>query len=121
MALTLAALPFSANQGDALDSAAGWLVQLMTGSVAVTLAVIAVASIGLLLFLGRTDARMAAGVVIGSFVLLGAPVIATALMGFAEHSESLSARALAQPIVEPRAGLGPSNYDPYAGASLRSD
>lgn len=113
-------MPFEPRDSGSLSTATEWLAQLATGSVAATLSILAIATVGLLMLAGRLPLREGARVVIGCFVLLGAQAIAAALMGLSAQTGPVPP----PPIVEssdPRAGLPPSNYDPYAGASLRSD
>jgi type IV secretion system protein VirB2 len=114
-------LPFEPQDADSLSTATEWLFQLATGPIAGTLSILAVAAIGLLMLAGRLPLREGARVVIGSFVLLGAPAIAAALLELGGHSLPPDTSAWAKPLVEPPAELPPSNYDPYAGASLRSE
>jgi type IV secretory pathway VirB2 component (pilin) len=70
---------FDAPAGPVLPSAAGWVTGMLFGEVAASLCVIAVAFTGILLMTGRLTVRDGIGVVLGCFVLLGAPVIAAGL------------------------------------------
>jgi type IV secretion system protein VirB2 len=82
-----------------------------------------VALIGALMLTGRLPLRDGTRVVVGCFVLLGAPVIAGGFVeggsGLAEAPAPMSLDAA--PIESPRPDLPPANFDPYAGASLRED
>ena len=106
-----------------LGSAIEWITSTMLGSIALGLCTIAVAVVGLMMLEGRVPIRQGARVIVGCFVIFGAPVIAAGLMG-AWQSETV---AQPPPItVEPdpasaREEPPPANYDPYAGASLRRD
>lgn len=103
-----------------VNGATDWITGTVFGSVAVTLCVIAVAVLGMMILTGRLPVRRALEVVIGCFVLLGAPLIAGALVSIAQGS----AGALpppTPPAPPARAELPPADYDPYAGASLRRD
>ncbi len=96
------------------------MVSLATGSLAVALCVIGVAVIGVLLLTGRIVWREGARVVIGCFILLGAPVIAGAFGGAIDNREvRLPPRSDVQ--ADSRGDLPPADYDPYSGASLRRD
>lgn len=102
---------------------ARWIEGVMLGEIALGVCVIGVAFIGVLMLSGRLQLREGARVVVGCFVLLGAPVIAA---GFVEGGSGMigpSALPLtvAVPIDSPRPDLPPANFDPYAGASLRED
>lgn len=113
--------PFDAAGSDALGSAVAWIGGLVTGSIAATLCVFAIAFLGVLLFTGRIPVRTGLRTVVGCFVLLGAPIIASALFGFGEQSvnDGFPSPTVAEPNA--RAPLPQSIYDPYAGASLRQD
>lgn len=98
------------------------MVALLTGSVAIGLCVLAMAVIGLLMLSGRLPVRAGLQVVLGCFVLLGAPVIAAAFI--------TAGQSVAPQVTEPdpprelpdeRRDIPPSAFDPYAGASLRQD
>lgn len=116
--------PFSSiapvSAGSALVSALIWLQGTLLGTVAAGLCVIAVAVVGLMMFEGRLPVKHGARVMIGCFVLLGAPVIASGLMG-AVQGGGAAPPPKAPPATElpAREELPPADYDPYAGASLR--
>ncbi len=59
----------------AITGALGWIQGTLLGSVATAVAVIAVASVGLLMLTGRMNWRFGATVVIGLFILFGASAI----------------------------------------------
>jgi type IV secretory pathway VirB2 component (pilin) len=78
----LGALPAAAQsvtldpQGSGpLAAALAWIQGTLLGSVATAIAVIAVASVGLLMLTGRMNWRFGATVVIGLFILFGAGAI----------------------------------------------
>lgn len=108
--------PGSAVLAGAID----WMTGTLLGSLAIGLCIIAVGTVGLMLLSGRIVIREAARVVLGCFILLGAPVIASAFNGAWQGEPQISASPLssAAPAREP---LPQSTYDPYAGASLRQD
>lgn len=113
---------FDAPLSPVLQAGSDWIGGTLFGSLAVGLCVIAVAIVGLMLMSGRTAVREGARVVLGCFVLLGAPVIAAELRGFAAEAEpSPTVEASTTRASLPTPVLPPSNYDPYAGASLKSD
>ena len=104
-----------------LVGAAHWVEQLLTGTVATTVAVIAVAWLGYLTLSGRIDLRRALATLLGCFVLFGAPVIAQGLMRLSEVSGGPSSSVEAAPAVSfptPLASVSPAIVDPYAGASV---
>lgn len=126
-----AALPSSVRVGSETGegvvflSAAHWIEAVLLGPVATSIAVIAVASIGLLMLSGRVRMRRGATVIVGCFILFGAASIAHGLRGTAA---SLAAAPPPQPMppqsAPPPAPLPPPPApappaDPYAGASIR--
>ena len=105
-----------------LESAGGWVNGTLLGGVAVTLCVLAVAFVGLMMLSGRFSIRRSARVVLGCFLLLGAPVIAQSFTGFWQGQRSVQVLPVVlPPEEEPRGDLPPAGYDPYAGASIRRD
>lgn len=58
-----------------VTAALGWIQGTLLGSVATTIAVIAVATIGLMMLTGRLNWRFGATVIVGLFVLFGAGAI----------------------------------------------
>lgn len=105
----------------ALGAALGWLQGTLLGSIAIGLCVIAVATVGFMMLQGRLPVREGARVILGCFILLGAPVIASGFLGFWQGGAATPPQS--PPVVEmpAREELPPPNHDPYAGASLRSN
>lgn len=66
--------------GSAFGEGLDWLGSLVFGSVAITLCVFAVVFVGMLMLTGRLALREGLRVTLGCFVLLGAPLIATAFV-----------------------------------------
>jgi len=101
-------------------AAVGWLQGTLLGTVATTIAVIAVAWVGLMMLAGRTSVRHGLNVVAGCFILFGAATIAAGIRAAASGAEP-AAEAVplpppAPPLVLPAPPAG--NPDPYAGASV---
>ena len=122
MAFVPAQSLFEPQGNSAIANAAAWISGTLLGSLAIGLCVIAVATIGLITLTGRLPVRRGMRVVLGCFVLLGAPTIAAAFCAL----WSEAAPPVPPPILETspesaRADLPPADYDPYAGASLRQD
>jgi limonene-1,2-epoxide hydrolase len=93
----------------------------LLGSIATTVAVIAVASVGYLMLTGRIDIRRAVQVVFGCFILFGASSIAQGIMagvnGYdAQKVQSLPVYAVPPPASYPQKPAQP--FDPYAGAAV---
>jgi type IV secretory pathway VirB2 component (pilin) len=116
---------FGLAGSNAITSAVGWLEGTLLGPVASIVAIIAVASVGLLLMTGRVDIRRAAQVVFGCFIIFGASTIASGIVGAVNGSGTTAPEIAAappppplppQPPAYPKANSTP--YDPYAGAAL---
>ena len=69
---------------DPLASSIGWITGTMLGDLAVTLCVLAVAFVGFSMLTGRVSLRRGGQVILGCFLLLGAPVIAANLLALAD-------------------------------------
>lgn len=100
-----------------------WVQGVALGSVSTTVAVVAVAAIGLLMLLGRLELRRGITVVVGCFLLFGAGIIASAITGFSSSDVAPKApyeSTLDQLGNSPHITAPPKNstYDPYAGASV---
>ncbi len=112
---------FDPSGTNALQASVDWLTDTLLGNVAIALCVLAVAFVGLMLLTGRLAVREGLRVVLGCFLLLGAPTIAAALLALASQGpiEAPSSVEASQPDLGPREDLPPVEYDPYAGASRR--
>lgn len=110
------------HSGGTLAQSIEWINGVLLDSLAIGLCLIAVAVIGLMMLSGRLAIREGMRVVLGCFVLLGAPVIAAGLAGV--WSGNATYEPDPAPLVqyaEPRDIPPAAEYDPYAGASLRRD
>lgn len=61
-------------------AAVAWIEGVALGTIASSVAVLAVASIGFLMLSGRLHIRRGATVILGCFLLFGAPVIAAGIL-----------------------------------------
>lgn len=114
-----------------LFAAVTWIERTALGSLATSIAVIAVAAVGLMMLRGRLDARRGVSVILGCFILFGAPVLAAGIRGLASTVlPSPPPRVIPppppmpmvrapSPMMMPPTSPPPANYDPYAGASVR--
>lgn len=107
-------------------SAARWIEAVLMGPVATSIAVMAVASVGLLMLSGRVNIRRGASVILGCFILFGAATIAQGLRGAASAvtrgGSSQPVNVIAptpQVVLEPPSEEPVEVMDPYAGASFR--
>ena len=115
--------PFYSQDTYAINEATDWLESTLLGELAVGLCVIAVAVLGMMMLSGRFPVRKGLQVVLGCFVLLGAPLLASA---FTTGTKSTQLAKSSGPVPSPlgekgREELPPADYDPYAGASLRRE
>jgi type IV secretory pathway VirB2 component (pilin) len=109
-------MPATTNVFAAADQ---WLQGTLLGTVATTVAVIAVASVGFLLMSGRVDMRRAAQVILGCFILFGASSIAAGIMrvvGAGDAQAEVAPVSPPAPVYAAPAEAAP--YDPYAGAAV---
>jgi type IV secretory pathway VirB2 component (pilin) len=113
-----------------LAAAVGWLQGTLLGTVATTLAVIAVAAVGMMMLTGRINLRRGASVVFGCFILFGASSVAGGIQSAVAAADFGSAPLPPpyQPAVEapppalvappPAPAKPPVQNDPFAGASV---
>ena len=102
-----------------LVAAADWFRNALLGSVGTSIAILAVAAVGLLMLSGRVPVRRGATVIIGCFVLFSATTIADGLLSAVQGREDF----VAAPQIAPQPAYTPvvpkpEVYDPYAGASV---
>lgn len=71
---------FQPSPAKPIESSLGWMETVLFGQVALTLCVLAVALIGALMLTGRLPVKRGMMVVIGCFVLLGAPLVAAGVI-----------------------------------------
>ncbi|MFL6844603.1 MAG: TrbC/VirB2 family protein [Allosphingosinicella sp.] len=110
----------------AIVGAVHWLEGALLGSVAVSIAVISVAAVGLMMLSGRIDVRRSATVILGCFILFGAPAIAAGIESMVLGvSEPADAPATFEPPplrIEPPPPAPPpqppASSDPFAGAAV---
>ena len=97
---------------------------MLLGETAVALCVIAVALLGLAMLNGKLPVRRAAQVVLGIFILLGAPVIAgnfSTMWTGGSGREQTAVAVPASAVLYERPALPPAVDDTYARASLRQE
>jgi type IV secretory pathway VirB2 component (pilin) len=103
---------------------ANWMQGTLLGTLATVIAIIAVATIGIGMFAGRVDLRRGLTIVIGCFILFGAPAIAVGLLALADRAPVVEVQA---PQSQTPLAIAPSAlpqpppnqaFDPYAGAAV---
>lgn len=105
-------------------AAVGWLEGTMLGTAATVAAVIAVATVGLMMMAGRMDLRRSARVILGCFIIFGASAIASGLIAAISPSpgdqglgpDELQISSAPSPAVP--INSVPAVSDPYAGAAV---
>lgn len=108
----------------AIVAAVQWLQNTLLGTVATTVAVISVATVGLMMLSGRVDLRRGAAVVLGCFILFGASTIAAGIRSVATGGAAVPEPVYAvdpwlpppPPPAAPARPAGPA--DPFAGAAV---
>jgi type IV secretion system protein VirB2 len=100
-----------------------WLRDVVLGPIATAVAIVAVAGVGYLALSGKIDLRRGASVIVGCFIIFGAPMIARGIQAAAGSSAagfsvpaSVAPVPEAAPVATPTAA--PPQYDPYAGPSI---
>ena len=113
------------GDSSALVAAISWVQQALCGSVATTVAVLAIAGIGFSMLAGRIAFRRGASIILGCFLIFGAASIANGIIA-ATHGDPAPSTAAAAPpppsyppaSAKPPNGPGSPGYDPYAGAAV---
>ncbi|MEL7217235.1 MAG: TrbC/VirB2 family protein, partial [Pseudomonadota bacterium] len=121
MALAQQSSTLTRSDASPIATSLEWINDLLFGQVAVSLCVIAVAFVGFQMLTGRWPLRLGFRVILGCFVLLGAPTIAAGLISTFEDRPAVVAVIPVDPAESRRGELEPAEYDPYAGASLRRE
>lgn len=108
-------------EASAIVAAAQWLEGTLLGTIATSVAVVAVASVGFSALAGRMELRRAVTIIVGCFVLFGASSIVAGLELAARAAAPSSASpystaADVSPLATPPGR--PQGYDPYAGAAV---
>lgn len=112
------------SEPGALAAAAAWIESLVLGTPATITAVLAIAALGFAALGGHFPARRALRVVLGTFILFGAPIIAGGLSNLSQQWRQGTdfPTAVASPVDPAPAAPLPSPtanpFDPYAGASV---
>ena len=115
----MTAEPINTGEGRSLIVAVHWVEGVLLGTVGTSIAALAVALLGFAALTGRVDWRRGLQVVLGCFILFGAPVIAGELMALVRGSGAEATDPAVTAAFTPPARLPP--VDPYAGASVPLD
>jgi type IV secretory pathway VirB2 component (pilin) len=107
-----------------LVAAISWLQDVLLGTAATSIAVIAIAAIGFGMLTGRVNIRHGATVILGCFILFGASTIVNGLryaasgVGGYDPPPVVVAAPPPPPPPHVQPSKTPAPYDPYAGASV---
>lgn len=107
------------NEG-AVAAATSWIAQGLVGPTATSIGVFAIAALGFSMLWGRFDLRLAGRTVLGTFILFGAPLIASELMNTLHDRDQPppdTAQTNLGAELHPILKNAPVN-DPYAGAAV---
>jgi len=107
---------YEASGGQSLCDAVDWLKGLALGSAGITIAVLAIASIGLMMLSGYLPVRRSGRTILGCFILFSAGTIANGLVSASALAPSDVPVSAPVPAYEP-AEPKPVSYDPYEGAA----
>ena len=108
-------------------AAVQWLQGTLLGTAATSVAVVSVATVGLMMLSGRIDVRRGATTIVGCFILFGAASIAAGIQTAAFSAAGSAAPPAAPPSAPPELVIpppppapaaAPANADPYAGAAV---
>jgi type IV secretory pathway VirB2 component (pilin) len=100
-----------------LAAAVAWLQGTLLGTLATTIAIIAIACVGLMMLSGRLNIRHGLTVIMGAFILFGASTIVAGIQSMVGTGVAYAPPPQAAPPAALPA-LPPANADPYAGASV---
>lgn len=110
-------LSYDPTGGSSLSAAATWISATMLGTVGTSLAVISIAGLGFEMLGGRLSVRRGVTMILGCFILFGAPAIAAAFIALARDTSSAVPVPVHTPSAErPLPSKAPPPSDPYAGA-----
>lgn len=119
--MALPSISLGDQNAGAVPAAIGWIEQALLGPGATSIAILAVAVLGLGMLWGRLDMRAAGRAVLGAFILFGAPLIAyqmsSALRGGEMAAPSLG-QATPPVAAAPQMPKNAPAQDPYAGAAV---
>lgn len=100
-----------------------WVQNMLLGTLATIIAIIAIASIGFAMLLGRIEMRRGITVLMGCFILFGASAIANGLRSATSSVVTTYGVGVPPtPLVVPHYSAADQNanpFDPYAGASVQ--
>lgn len=106
-------------QSNGVLTAVQWIEGLLLGPIATVVATIAIAAVGFLMLNGSVNWKRGATVILGCFLIFGAPLISAGLLGSFSGTATSARPIVAEPIVIAPPPPKAEPYDPYAGAAIR--
>ncbi|MDF0544554.1 TrbC/VirB2 family protein [Sphingobium sp. H39-3-25] len=97
-----------------------WSERLLLGAVGTSVMIMAVAILGLFALSGRIDRSFAVRVLLGCFIIIGAPMIAAGMMTTAASGSGQVNAPNQEVEISPPPPRPPERFDPYGGASVPS-
>lgn len=102
-----------------IGEAARFVAAVLSGSLAMGLAILALAGVGLAMLTGRLEVRRGLATILGCFLMVGAPAIARGILGFSAADVRPAVVTDVPTVTQPlEAKRVQQTADPYAGASL---
>ena len=98
-------------------SAAEWLQDFLLGAPATSIAMLAVAWVGLQMLDGRISVRRGVEIILGCFILFSAPALIAGMRGSTNEPVMPQFEPSSLPSPTPVRSKTPP-YDPYAGAAI---
>ena len=109
------------NGSQAISDAVAWVQGTLLGTVATTVAIIAISVVGFRMLTGHIDIKRGTTAICGCFILFGAPAIAAGLQNVGSNAAKIDYPTI-QTAEAPRPATIPPPVapaaDPYAGATL---
>ena len=72
----------NATGADPITTALQWMQSILLGPIATSLAVMAIAGVGFMMLTGRMNWRYGGTVIVGVFIIFGAPRLVASISGF---------------------------------------
>ncbi|MBB4150199.1 TrbC/VirB2 family protein [Sphingobium scionense] len=110
----------SNSNDNGIVEAVQWGERLLLGSVGTSVMIMAVAILGLFALRGCMDRSFAVRVLLGCFIIIGAPMIAAGIMTTAASGSGQVNAPTQEVEVSPPPLRAPERFDPYGGASVPS-
>ncbi|WP_422513432.1 TrbC/VirB2 family protein [Sphingomonas sp. 3-13AW] len=101
-----------------LGSSVSWVAQLLTGTLATAISMLAVAGVGFALMQGRLPIRKGGAVILGCAIVFSARPLAEGILGAGKTDQSTPVYDSLPSPAYIASAPEPVPFDPYAGASV---